>query len=407
MHSRNVFRSFSARNPRGKPAEFPVSAAPIRARKRKFIPPAEGSVSVGQLLCHPATGWAIDRLVVKPTRPHTLKEYADCFKRLREIEGAVQVWIGDVANAGKEEHGYGAMSEIAETIGIPEGTLWKQAYVARQTSWTRIQVYNDYKHHLTYNHFLVVAPLEPEEQVRWLEVAGAEKLSTAELRSRIKGDEWEPRYFNIWSAMPIESWQNGYPGQIPGGILLNILYYTTEIDDLVIDPFGGGGNMALACKRMKRRCITYDIAPQFPGIKKHDATKPFPNRGAQLVFLDPPYWKQKRGEYSVDEADLSNIEDVREFHDRLKIVCDNAKAALVPGGYLALIIGASQTKDYSIDHDHEMYARLRTDSSWTHVTNIAAAYPTTQYSGNDVNNAKEHRYLLNLYTAVGLWRFKP
>jgi len=289
------------------------------------------------------------------------------------------------------------MKEIADELEIKQKTIINLAYVARQTLSSREDIYPKYSK-LTFRHYRAVAPLEDDEQIFWLTKAGENGLTAAELRKAIKGEGWEPRYFNIWSAMPIESWQEEYPGQIPGGILMNILYYTTDKGDLVIDPMGGGGNMALACKQMGRNCITYDIEPKFTNMTKHNSLLPFPDRNAKLVFLDPPYWKQKKGDYSEDISDLSNIEDVNKFHQSLKVICDNAKNALVAGGYLALIIGASQTKDYFIDHAMEMYCLLKDE--WKHINSIAAAYPTTQYSGNDVNNAKSHKYLLNLYTTI-------
>jgi len=351
-------------------------------------------------------GWEIDGdcpIIMRSTRNHIREEYTQQLGHLQTIGGAVQFWRGDVANSIKDEYGYGAMTEIAEELEIAQRSIIVEAYVSRQTMYARAYIYPKYPQ-LTFRHYLVIAPLEEDEQIHWLEKAGKGKLSAAELRKAIKGLNWEPRYFNHWSAFPIESWQQEYPGQIPGGILMNVLYYTTQEGDTVIDAFGGGGNMGLACQRMGRDCIAYDIEPHFPGIKQHNVVFPFPDSGAQMVFLDPPYWGQKQGEYATDPADLSNIEDVNQFHTLLKAVCDNAKSALKDGGYLVLIIGASQTKDYYIDHAAEMYTLLR--GEWQHINSIAAAYPTTQYSGNDVNNAKKNRMMLNLYTTIQIWR-KP
>jgi len=355
------------------------------------------------------TGWIIYPdcpLIMEATRGHTKEDYEIQLGRLRLVENANPFWLGYIANKGKEEIGHGEMTRIAEEKGYKEKTIWDAAYVYRQYDPIEtsiiIEVYKDYPD-LPWGVYQVCASLETEEEkLHWLRYAGKHKLSAPKLRAVMKGDEWEPRYFNHWSAFPIESWQQEYPGQIPGGILMNVLYYTTQEGDTVIDAFGGGGNMGLACERMERECIAYDIEPQFPGIKQHNVVFPFPDSGAQLVFLDPPYWGQKQGEYATDPADLSNIEDVNQFHMLLKAVCDNAKSALKDDGYLVLIIGASQTKDYYIDHAAEMYTMLR--GEWQHINSIAAAYPTTQYSGNDVNNAKKNHMMLNLYTTIQIWK---
>ena len=64
-----------------------------------------------------------------------------------------------------------------------------------------------------------------------------------------------------------------------------------------------------------------------------------------LVFLDPPYWKQAEGKYSQDETDLSNVE----LDDFLKHIGDIAKcvkrkwtSAKRKRGVLSLIIGPMQ-----------------------------------------------------------------
>jgi hypothetical protein len=355
------------------------------------------------------TGWVIRSdcpLLMDATREHTEEDYEIQLKRLKLIENASPFWLGYIANKGKEEIGRGALSDIAHKNGYDDVYIRNTAYVYRQydPSETSLisDIYNDYPD-LPWGVYQVCAPLETEEEkLKWLRYAGEHKLSAPKLRQAMKGEGFQPKSFNIWSAFPIEEWQQEYPGQIPGGILQNVLYYTTHKGDLVIDPFGGGGNMGLACERMGRTCIAYDIAPQFPNIKKHNVVFPFPDNDAQLVFLDPPYWGQKHGEYAPDPADLSNIEDAGQFHLLLKSVIDNAKEALLPGGYCVLIIGASQTKDYYIDHAAEMYSMLRTE--WKHINSVAAAYPTTQYSGNDMNHAKENHIMLNLYTTIQFWQ---
>jgi len=346
-------------------------------------------------------GWVLNGPSLESTRSHSLAEYNEIFEKIKRAEGYLGFWLGDAANAGKEEHGRGAMEELAEQNGYAAKSLWQYAYISRQFNDTsiRIEVCETYPM-LTHKHFNVVCA--QDDRWEWVEKAGRMGWTAGQLRRMLNGHEFQPKSFNHWSAFPIEEWQNEYPGQIPGGILQNVLHYTTEKGDLVIDPFGGGGNMALACERMDRQCITYDIAPKYSGMTQHDATKPFPDGGANLVFLDPPYWKQKQGDYEIVPEDLSNIEKADRFHQRLKVVFDNAKSALVDGGYCVLIIGASQTKDYYIDHAAEMYALLKDE--WKHINTVAAAYPTSQYTGNDVENAKKNGYMLNLYTSVQIWQ---
>lgn len=38
---------------------------------------------------------------------------------------------------------------------------------------------------------------------------------------------------------------------------------STEVGDVVYDPFGGSGTTLLACEQAGRRCITVEIAPKY------------------------------------------------------------------------------------------------------------------------------------------------
>ena len=342
-------------------------------------------------------GWIIDGPFMIAKRPMTLEEYQLQGENLKSAEGFVQFWIGDWANQGKEDHGRGSMTELGEQIGWNIKQVWDYAYISRQYETSPRGEVIEQHPELKYGHFKAVRALE--DRYKWLERAAMNGWTPSQLYRKVSGKEdgWQPASFNIWQTFPIETWQQEYPGQIPGGILQNILHYTTKEDDLVIDPFAGGGNMERACKRMSRRCYSMDISPQFQGINKGDATEPFPISDARLVFLDPPYWKQKKGDYASSPQDLSNRE-LTDFYSDMRRVISNASDALIDGGYCVLIIGATQDSKSFHDHAAEIYADIRSD--WLLINRVAAAYPSTQYQGNDLNIAKEYNLMLNLYTTI-------
>ena len=299
------------------------------------------------------------------------------------------------------------MKAIAEDEGYKQRSLLQALYVYRQfdpqTMSIIIDIYKEYPD-IPWGVYQVCAPLETEEEkLYWLRYAGENHLSAPKLRLAMKQDELQFKSFNIWSAFPVEAWQRTYPGMIPGQILSNILHYTTNRVDLVVDIFGGGGNMELACERMGRNCITFDIEPKFAGIEKHNATQPFPDncKDAQLVFLDPPYWSQKQGEYGTSPDDLSN-KSLGEFYADMVKVIGNARQTLKSGGYCVLIIGATQIKGKFYDHASTIYSLVHED--WELINRIAAAYPTSQYAGADVENAKKNKIMLNLYTSIQFFR---
>ena len=99
-------------------------------------------------------------------------------KVLGQIEGAVQFWIGDYLNAGEKAYG----EKYSQAVDAKEADRWKHyAWVARSVK----SVYR--KHHLSYKHHEVVAPLETAaEQTKWLDDAIKNNWSVSELRQRIR-----------------------------------------------------------------------------------------------------------------------------------------------------------------------------------------------------------------------------
>lgn len=356
------------------------------------------------------TGWKIvGRMAMEPTRKHDEEEYFEQFQRIRLLGDGYQAWAGDTylaaAADAKTDNARGdKAAEIAEAAGFERRSIRTWGYVCKNVPVT-IRIVTDEYPSLTFGHLHVAASMEEADQRKWLHKAGKGAWSVAQLRAAIKADAgaWQPRAFNVWPAFLIEEWQQEYPGQIPGNILLNILHFTTKPGDLVIDPFAGGGNMALACERAGRRCVSYDIKPKFKGIKLHDAVESFPNSGAALVFLDPPYWKQKKGEYESGGADLSN-KTLPEFYQAMEAVIGNSRAALADGGKCVLIVGATQDEQGFHDHALELYARVRDE--WRLENHVTAAYPTSQYTGNDIKAAMAAGKMLNLYTSL-LFLVKP
>ena len=105
---------------------------------------------------------------------------------LRQLEGSVQWWIGDWWHYGF--HHYGDRKAIAtanDTFprGPAFGTLMNYGWVAGKVETSRRREV------LSFSHHVVVAPLEPEEQERWLNVAIEGKLSVAKLEQKMLEDK--------------------------------------------------------------------------------------------------------------------------------------------------------------------------------------------------------------------------
>jgi len=74
-----------------------------------------------------------------------------------------------------------------------------------------------------------------------------EKLKMLEEKN--KGLSCSPRPYDIWnfSSSYRLFGREGYPGQIPGQIVLQLLYFFTKQGDMVVDPMAGGGTTIDAC----------------------------------------------------------------------------------------------------------------------------------------------------------------
>ncbi|GEM_PF-1907292 len=150
-----------------------------------------------------------------------------------------------------------------------------------------------------------------------------------------------PKIHNIWTFEKESKLFgiDGYPGAIPGGIVLNVLYHYTKEDDLVVDPMAGGGATADACRYMKRKCLSYDIRPSREFIKEHDIREGFPQkaRDCDLIFLDPPYWKIRASAYKHDPRDVASL-SLEDYLCFLKKLAQDCYETVREGGHVAFLM---------------------------------------------------------------------
>lgn len=211
------------------------------------------------------------------------------------------------------------------------------------------------------------------------------------------------RLYQVWNfQMPDPAFGLNHPGRIPGQIMQNLNYYYTKPGDLIVDPFAGGGSTLDVCVAHdddygNRKCLAFDIEPIRKDIKVWDIVAaglpPFPR--ARMIFLDPPYWKQKQGEYSAHETNMANL-PLERFHDELeRVIKESRKRA----DLVALIIGPTQENWEIIDHAAEMMHRI--GAPWKR---IQVPYSTQQHGGNYVQMAKEAKQWLYLARDLMLWK---
>ena len=207
-----------------------------------------------------------------------------------------------------------------------------------------------------------------------------------------KPDDFEPKIYKVWNYSSCNNAVK-WTGNIPQDIAEQLLYYYTEPMDIVFDPFAGGGITIDACQKWNRRYWTSDIDPapeRGDDMLKHDISEGMPKGlgSHQLTFLDPPYWKMKRGKYTEEETDLSNM-DLDEFLDTIEMIAKEAKSEV-----LAIIISPIQ-KDWGMtDLTMLCYDRIRKHREL--IDRLSVPYTTQIHGGAFVDLAKEKKKTLYL-----------
>ena len=151
--------------------------------------------------------------------------------------------------------------------------------------------------------------------------------------------------------------------QIPNQLILRY----TKKDEIVFDPFVGGGTSAYEAENLKRNFIGIDIQKNLiEQIKKNintkdnffellagDSTnfntfnktketlKKHRKKNVQLAILHPPYADIIK--FSNLKEDLSNVKSLKEFLEKFSQVLKNTISILEKDRYLAIVIGDKYT----------------------------------------------------------------
>lgn len=235
-------------------------------------------------------------------------------------------------------------------------------------------------------------------EVRELEAA---KLKTS-------GD-FVPKVYNVWNFdAPDPRFGQPHPGRIPGQIVENLLYYYTNIGDLVVDPFAGGGVTIDVCEHHGRQCLAYDLVPKRDDVQQWDITKGYPTEnfpeGADFIFMDPPYWNQEAEGYSDESVSALSMEQFVTFIENLMVY---TRVALKVGGHCALIITTQthrlpESIDY-IDWPFCVYY-AGTHAGLTPIQRISKPWTTACYAPFQVDAAKRDKKMLGILGDILVFR---
>jgi len=222
--------------------------------------------------------------------------------------------------------------------------------------------------------------------------------------------DWKPPIYGIWRRQT-KSNKVSHPGNSEASFVDNLLYMYTEPFDIVVDPFGGGGSTIDVCKKRLRR---YWISDRLPIVERRDIRQwdilegppPLHKRWSDvsLLFLDPPYWKQTKGEYSQDEQDLANM-DLETFYAALTDFVVECAEKMSHGARIAMLMQPTQWRAPGrqvIDHVVDLITLLK-NTHMGYVRRVSCPYQTEQYNAQQVNWAKDNREILVLNRELIIW----
>jgi hypothetical protein len=220
--------------------------------------------------------------------------------------------------------------------------------------------------------------------------------------------DFEPPIYNVWKQQTKTAGGQHF-GNSEVRWVDNLLYLYTQPFGIVVDPFAGSGSTADICKKRTRRYWVSDRKPAVGReelIRQHDLTEGLPHlprwQDVQLVYLDPPYWKQAEGRYSDDAEDLANM-DLDQFNELLAGTIRGFAKKLAKGAHIALIIQPTQwnaPEHQFTDHVADMLRLIKLPVAMR----ISAPYESQQYNAQQVEWAKTGRELLVLTREIIVWR---
>lgn len=300
--------------------------------------------------------------------------------------------------------------EIAELLAVSEKTVRRWTKDARKEEKQALQekVWQLHLACLTQRQISDATGVAQKTINDWVSDFG--QMSIFAQPPGVKPDQpWgSVQHFDVWSFQSNDrdgGGQQSYFGACPPQVMENLLWlYTEPGKSIVVDLFAGSGTTLEVAHRMGRRAWVSDIrgnhySPHLD-IHQHDATTGWPSSApakADLLFLDPPYWKQAAGRYSSEPNELAEMA-LPDFNAAWVKLLKDCRSHLSDGGKVAYIISPTEDKDAGVvvDHAMEMAAAALSNGYRIH-RRIIVTYQTQQATGQQVTWARENRRLLKLY----------
>jgi DNA-binding XRE family transcriptional regulator len=304
-----------------------------------------------------------------------------------------------------------SQADIAKVLGVSKQTIsaWLSRTIKEEKETKKKKAREMWLACATQEEIAEAVGVSQQTVVNWEE----DFTKSPEGGLLVNPPNFEPPIYNVWKQQAKTNAVSHF-GNSEARWVENLLYLYTEPAGIVVDPFGGGGSTIDVCKKWNRRYYVSDRKPivaREHEIKLHDLTAGLPSvprwKDVDLVYLDPPYWKQAEGQYSDDPTDLANM-PLEEFNKQLAGIINEfgkklkASARITPQ-HIALIIQPTQWKAPErqfTDHIGDMLrlVKLPVDMRYS------VPYESQQCTAQMVEWAKAAKRCLVLTREIIVWR---
>lgn len=218
--------------------------------------------------------------------------------------------------------------------------------------------------------------------------------------------EENKKLYNIWNTSKGNETESF--GSFPRIFMDNLLFYHTKTFDIIYDPFCGDGTTIDSCKKFFRRYYCSDMnmcigREKDMKIRKIQDGYPEDLQKPNLVFIDPPYWKQAEGKYSDSPDDLANME-LEQFYEIFGIFLNELIKRKIEK--IVIVIQPTQYKNDFIFEDHIFKFYNILQEKYFIEMRYMLPYSTQQYNAQIVNKAKELKKCLILNRDLVVWSLK-
>jgi len=224
----------------------------------------------------------------------------------------------------------------------------------------------------------------------------------------IFGKSFEPYIYNIWNLQKADK-ETSHFGYFPEIFMANLIYYHTKPFGIVYDPFAGSGSTVDICKKYFRRyyCSDVEVIPgREDDIKQWKIQDGMPDDfkyiRPNLVFLDPPYWKQAEGKYSDSKDDLANM-SLEDFYSTLENFLKKITAK--KPDKIAIVISPTQYKNENHKFEDHIFKfnEILNKSKYKIEMRYQLPYSTQQYNGNQVEIMKKEKKCISIIRDLVVW----